>query len=143
MAQLDGVKDGYDYFLVDCPPALSWLTINAFTASDKVLVTVSPGYFELDSIVQISKTINEVQEYFNPAIQIAGFLFTMADPTINSTTSLKILRQTYTAAVLKTIIPRNTDIRDAHFNKKDVFTYAPESKSAQAYTRLLVELFHV
>jgi chromosome partitioning protein len=108
-----------------------------------VLVTVSPGYFELDSIVQISKTIKEVQEYFNPAIQIAGFLFTMADPTINSTTSLKILRQTYTGAVLNTIIPRNTDIRDAHFNKKDVFTYAPESKSAQAYARLLVELFHV
>ena len=106
-------------------------------------MTVSPGYFELDSIVQISKTIQEVQEFFNPAIQIAGFLFTMADPTINSTTSLKILRQTYTAAVLKTIIPRNTDIRDAHFNKQDVFTYAPESKSAQAYARLLVELFPV
>lgn len=141
--ELDQVKGQYDNVFIDCPPALSWLTINAFTASDKVLVTVSPGYFELDSIVQISKTINEVQEYFNPAIQIAGFLFTMADPTINSQTSLKILRQTYTDAVLKTIIPRNTDIRDAHFNKKDVFTYAPESKSAQAYTRLLVELFHV
>ncbi len=139
--ELDHVKGQYDYVFIDCPPALSWLTINAFTASDKVLVTVSPGYFELDSIVQISKTIHEVQEYFNPAIQIAGFLFTMADPTINSTTSLKILRQTYTDAVLKTIIPRNTDIRDAHFNKKDVFTYAPYSKSAQAYARLLVELF--
>lgn len=141
--QLDSVKSHYDYVFIDCPPALSWLTINAFTASDKVLVTVSPGYFELDSIVQIGKTINEVKEFFNPSIQIAGFLFTMSDPTINSETSLKILRQTYTDAVLKTIIPRNTDIRDAHFNKKDVFTYAPDSKSAQAYARLLVELFHV
>lgn len=141
--QLDAIQAQYDYVFIDCPPALSWLTINAFTASDKVLVTVSPGYFELDSIVQISKTIKEVQEYFNPAIQIAGFLFTMADPTINSTTSLKILRQTYTDAVLKNVIPRNTDIRDAHFNKQDIFTYAPDSKSAQAYTRLLVELFHV
>ena len=72
--QLDAIQAQYDYVFIDCPPALSWLTINAFTASDKVLVTVSPGYFELDSIVQISKTINEVQEYFNPAIQIAGFL---------------------------------------------------------------------
>ena len=141
--QLDLVKSQYDYAFIDCPPALSWLTINAFTASNKVLITVSPGYFELDSIVQISKTIQEVREYFNPAIQIAGFLFAMADPTINSTTSLKILRQTYTGSVLNTIIPRNTDIRDAHFNKKDVFTYAPESKSAQAYTRLLVELFQI
>jgi chromosome partitioning protein len=141
--QLDAIKDQYEYVFIDCAPALSWLTINAFTAADKVLVTVSPGYFELDSIVQISKTIQEVREYFNPAIQIAGFLFTMSDPTVNSTTSLKILRQTYTGAVLNTIIPRNTDIRDAHFNKQDVFTYAPDSKSAQAYARLLVELFHV
>ncbi len=141
--ELDHMKGQYAYVFIDCPPALSWLTINAFTASDKVLVTVSPGYFELDSIVQISKTIQEVRELFNPAIQIAGFLFTMADPTTNSTTSLKILRQTYTNAVLKTIIPRNTDIRDAHFNQKDVFTYAPASKSAQAYARLLVELFQV
>src|SRR5215213_11100986 len=116
---LDTIKNDYDFVFVDCPPTLSWLTINAFTASDKVLVVISPGYFELDSIVQISKTIHEVQEYFNPAIQIAGFLFTMADPTINSTTSLKILRQTYTGSVLNTIIPRNTDIRDAHFNKQD------------------------
>lgn len=138
---LDQVKDRYDYIFIDCPPALSWLTINAFTAADKVLITVSPGYFELDSIVQISKTIQEVREYFNPTIQIAGFLFTMSDPTINSITSLKILRQTYTGAVLNTIIPRNTDIRDAHFNKKDIFTYAPESKSAQAYIKLLIELF--
>jgi chromosome partitioning protein len=141
--KLDALKDHYEYVFIDCPPALSWLTINAFTASDKVLITVSPGYFELDSIVQISKTIQDVREYFNPAIQVAGFLFTMADPTINSTTSLKILRQTYTGSVLNTIIPRNTDIRDAHFYKKDVFTHAPESKSAQAYTRLLVELFQV
>jgi chromosome partitioning protein len=141
--QLDQVKSQYDYVFIDCPPALSWLTINAFTASNKVLVTISPGYFELDSIVQISKTIQEVREFFNPAIQIAGFLFTMADPTINSTTSLKILRQTYTGSVLKTIIPRNTDIRDAHFHKQDIFTHAPESKSAQAYTRLLVELFQL
>jgi chromosome partitioning protein len=141
--QLDQIKGQYDYVFIDCPPALSWLTINAFTASDKVLITISPGYFELDSIVQINKTIQQVREYFNPAIQIAGFLFTMSDSTINSETSLKILRQTYTGSVLNTIIPRNTDIRDAHFNKKDIFTYAPESKSAQAYTRLLVELFQI
>ena len=128
---------------IDCPPALGWLTINAFTASDKVIVVVSPGYFELDSIVQISKNISQVREYFNPAIQLLGFLFAMADSTINSITSLKILRQTYTGSVFNTLVPRNTDIRDAHFNQKDVFTYAPQSKSAEAYGRLLAELFNV
>src|SRR5215203_2130797 len=138
---LDAVKDGFDYAIVDCPPTLSWLTINAFTASDKVLVVVSPGYFELDSIVQISKTITQVRAVFNPHLALAGFLFTMADPTINSETSLKLLRQTYTQRVLMTIIPRNTDIRDAHFNKQDIFTFNPRAKAAQAYDRLIGELF--
>ncbi|SRR5258708_2438733 len=138
--ELDPIKHHYDHIIIDCPPTLSWLTINAFTASDGVLVAVSPGYFELDSIVQISKTIGEVQEYFNPALRLLGYVFTMSDPTINSKTSLKILRQTYTGNVLKTVIPRNTDIRDAHFNKQDIFSFNPLSKSAQAYISLLNEL---
>lgn len=140
-SHLDTVRARYDNVLLDCPPSLSWLTINAFTASDKVMVIVSPGYFELDSIVQISKTIQQVQENFNPQLQLLGYLFTMSDPTVNSKTSLKILRQTYTDDVLTTVIPRNTDLRDAHFNKQDIFTFAPQSKSAEAYTRLLEEIF--
>ena len=103
---------------------------------------MAPGYFELDSIVQISKTIEEVQELFNPSLSLLGFLFTMSDPTINSRTSLKILRQTYTEQVLKTVIPRNTDIRDAHFNKQDIFSFNPQAKSAQAYAKLINELFY-
>src|SRR3954451_23606809 len=83
---LDVIKHNYDFVIIDCPPALSWLTINAITASDKVIVIVSPGYFELDSIVQISKTIGEVRDLFNPNIELAGFLFTMSDPTVNSKT---------------------------------------------------------
>ena len=66
------------------------------TAADKVIVVVSPGYFELDSIVQIRKTVEEVKELFNPNLELAGFLFNMSDPTLNSKTSLQILRQTYT-----------------------------------------------
>jgi chromosome partitioning protein len=138
---LDAVRDQYDFIFIDCPPALSWLTINAFTASDNVLVVVSPGYFELDSLVQIGRVIAEVQELFNPTFTLAGFLFTMSDPTVNSKTSLKILRQTYTSDVLKTVIPKNTDVRDAHFNKQDIFAYSPHSKSAEAYERLIQELY--
>jgi chromosome partitioning protein len=81
------------------------------------MVIVSPGYFELDSINQISKTISNVRELFNRELDLAGFLFTMADPTVNSKTSLQILRQTYTGSVFNTVIPRNTDLRDAHFQK--------------------------
>jgi len=138
---LDPVQAGYDHVLIDCPPTLSWLTINAFTASENVIVVVSPGYFELDSIVQISKTIEEVREYFNPGLHLLGYLFTMSDPTVNSRTSLKILRETYADAVFETIIPRNTDMRDAHFNKQDIFAFSPESKSAEAYFRLVQEVF--
>jgi chromosome partitioning protein len=139
--ELDVVKHNYDYIFIDCPPTLSWLTINAFTASDKVMVIVSPGYFELDSIVQISKTIHEVKEFFNPQLQLAGFLFTMSDPTVNSKTSLQILRQTYTDNVFNTIIPRNTDLRDAHFEKKDIFSFNPNAAAAQAYDKLIGEFF--
>lgn len=139
--ELDHVKAQYEYIFIDCPPALSWLTINAFTASDKVMIVVSPGYFELDSIMQISKTLSEVRSYFNPSLQLLGYLFTMSDPTINTSTSLQIMRQTYTDQVIKTVIPRNTDIRDAHFQKQDIFTFNAHSKSALAYDKLIHELF--
>lgn len=138
--QLDEVKEHYDHIFIDCPPALSWLTINAFTASDAVIVVVAPGYFELDSIVQISKTIEEVQEHFNPLLKLLGLLFTMSDPTVNSKTSVSVLRETYPDMLFETVIPRNTDIRDAHFNKQDIFSYKATSISAEAYGRLIEEL---
>lgn len=142
-AELDPASKNFAYVFIDCPPTLSWLTINALTASNKVIVVVSPGYFELDSIVQISKTIQEVREYFNSNLELMGFLFTMSDPTINTSTSLQILRQTYTDKVLKTVIPRNTDLRDAHFQKQDIFGFNPKSKSALAYNKLINELFGI
>jgi chromosome partitioning protein len=93
-SELDKIKDQYDYIFIDNTPALGWLTINSFTASDSVLVFVSPGYFELDSLVQLSKTPEEVREYFNPTLMLLGYLFTMSEPTINTSASLQILRQT-------------------------------------------------
>ncbi len=139
--QLDKVRDLYDYVFIDCPPALGWLSINAFTASDEIIIVVSPGYFELDSTIQIGKTIREVQENFNPALRNRGFLFTMSDPTVNSKTSIKLLRQTYPEHVLNTIIPKNVELKDASFNKQDIFTYNPKSPAAQAYQRLIEEVF--
>ena len=140
-SELDKLKNQYDFIFIDNPPALGWLTLNSFTASDKVLVVVSPGYFELDSLVQLSKTLEEVREYFNPDLALLGYLFTMSEPTINSNTSLQILRQTYTEKVLKTVIPRNTDLRDAHFQKQDIFTFSPRAKAALAYEKLIEEVF--
>jgi chromosome partitioning protein len=140
-SELDKIKANYDFVIIDNPPALGWLTLNSFTASDKVLVVVSPGYFELDSLVQLSKTLEEVREYFNPTLALLGYMFTMSEPTINSSVSLQILRQTYTGKVLKTVIPRNTDLRDAHFQKQDIFSFAPRAKAALAYDKLIREIF--
>ncbi|MGE5759904.1 MAG: ParA family protein [Gemmatimonadota bacterium] len=139
--ELDKIKHRYDFVFIDNPPALGWLTLNAFTASDKVLVVVSPGYFELDSLVQLGKTLEEVREYFNPDLALLGYLFTMSEPTINASTSLQILRQTYTHKVLRTVIPRNTDLRDAHFNKTDIYSFNPRAKAALAYEKLIREVF--
>ncbi len=139
--ELDKIKGDYDYVFIDCPPALGWLSINAFTASDEVMVVISPGYFELESTIQIGKTIHEVKEDFNPGLAMRGFLFTMSDPTHNSRTSLKLLRQTYADFVFQTVIPKNVDLKDASFNKQDIFTYAPHSKAAEAYSRLIEEEF--
>ena len=140
-SQLDPLKDKYDYIFIDNPPALGWLTLNSFTASNRVLVVVSPGYFELDSLVQLEKVLKEVQEYFNPSLELLGILFTMSDPTINTSTSLQLLRQAYTSKVLQTVIPRNVDLRDAHFNKQDIFSFSRNSKAAKAYDKLIREVF--
>jgi chromosome partitioning protein len=140
-AKLDRIKADYDYVFIDNPPALGWLTLNAFTASDQVLVVVAPGYFELDSLVQLAKTLEEVREFFNPELRLLGYLFTMSEPTINTSVSLQVLRQTYTDQVLKTVIPRNTDLRDAHFQKQDIFAFNPRAKAALAYDKLIREVF--
>lgn len=139
--QLERIKGEYEYVFIDCPPAIGWLTLNAFTAADEVIVIVSPGYFELDSIVQISKTIAETRKEYNPALRLRGLLFTMSDPTVNTSNSLTILRKMYGDQLLHTIIPRNTDLRDAHFQKQDIYRYNPSAKSAIAYARLIEELY--
>lgn len=139
--ELDKIKAEYDYIFIDNPPALGWLTLNSFTASDQVLVVVSPGYFELDSLVQLGKTLEEVRVYYNPNLTLLGYLFTMSEPTINTAASLQILRQTYTEQVLKTVIPKNTELRDANFQKQDIFSFNPHAKAALAYDKLIREVF--
>lgn len=141
--QADKIKNDYDFVFIDCPPALSWLTLNAFTASDQVIVVISPGYFELESINQINKTIYEVQQNFNKDLAIRGYLFGMADNTINSKTSLKILRQAYPEYTLTNIVPRNVDLKDASMNRQDIFAYNSKSIGAEAYDRVIEEVFNV
>jgi chromosome partitioning protein len=139
---LDKIKGDFDFVFIDCPPSLSWLTYNALVASDKVLVPVSPGYFELESIIQINKTIYEIQQ-INPNLTIAGYLFTQGDNTTNSKVSLKVLRQTYPEYALTNIIPKNVDARDASASKMDIFTYNHKALAAEAYMRVIQEVYGI
>jgi len=139
--ELDTIKSDYDFIFIDCPPALGWLTLNALTASDKVIVVVSPGYFEVEAIDQIAETIRETKTDYNPQLELIGLLFTMTDQTINTSTSLSILKQMYPSILLPRHIPRNTDIRDAHYNHQDIFSFNPKAYAAIAYEKLIDELF--
>ncbi len=138
--QLDPIVSEFDHVIIDCPPSLDWLTLNAFTAASRIVVVTSPGFFELDSLVQLGKVVEEVREFYNPSLELFGFLFNLSDPTNSSRESLKILRQTYTDLVFKTVIPRNVDLRDASFNKKDIFAFNAKAKTAEAYKKLIDEM---
>lgn len=141
--KLDLIKNEYDHIIIDCPPALSWLTLNAFTASDELLVVVAPGPFEIDAINQLSQVYEQVKREFNKNLKMRGFAFVMTDPTNASKISLQILRQAYSSLVLDTTIPRNTDIRDAHLANQDIFTFNSKSAAANGYKKLITEIFNV
>jgi chromosome partitioning protein len=139
--QLDKVRSEWDYIFIDCPPSIGWLTLNAFTASDKIIIVVSPGYFELDSIVQINKTIEKVKEEFNPSLDLFGMLFNLSENTNATVASLQLLRQTYPNKVFRTIIPRNTDIKEAQLSKQGIFSFNNRANAAIAYKKLIQEIF--
>jgi chromosome partitioning protein len=138
---LDKIRSQWDYVFIDCPPSIGWLTLNAFTASDKIIIVVEPGYFELDSIVQIHKTIEKVKEEFNQGLEIAGILFNKSENTKSTTVSLQLLRQAYPNKVFRTIIPKNTDIKEAQLSKRDIFSFNNKANAAIAYRNLIKEIF--
>jgi cellulose biosynthesis protein BcsQ len=91
---------------------------------------LSPGTYECLG----NKTLEEVRQYFNPQLQLIGYVFTMSEPTLNTTASLQILRQTYTEKVVRTVIPRNTDLRNAHFNKQTSSPTLPDQRQHSPMT---------
>lgn len=139
--ELDKVKDRYDCIFIDCPPSLGWLTLNSLTASDQVIIVVEPGYFELDSIQQIMRTINQVQTDFNPSLVLRGILMNKSDSTTATASAIATLKKAYAHLFLTTIIPRNTDIKTAQLNHQDIYSYNPKAYAAIAYEKLVKELF--
>lgn len=135
------VKDRYDYIIIDNPPSLGLVTINSFTASDRLLIPVSTGFFALTGIVQLQETIQMVKQMqLNPNLDIMGVLLTFMDHTNVSRDVERQLRVYFSDLVFKTMIPKNVSLEEAHSNHTHIFDYAPLSAGARAYKALVKEV---
>ena len=138
---LKRLRDDYDYILIDNPPSLGLLTINAFAASEGLIIPVSTGFFALTGLVQLQETIAMVkQTQLNPDLEILGVLCTFADRTNVSKDVEDQLRQYFGELVFESVIPRNISLEEAHSNHTHVFEHAPNSKGARAYRALIKEV---
>lgn len=138
---IDSVKDTYDYVLIDCPPSLGLLTINAFTASDSILIPVQSEYYALEGLSQLLNTIKLVQKHFNPALKIEGVLMTMFDARTNLGQQVNAeVKKFFGDQVYDTIIPRNVRLSEAPSHGLPIIDYDPKSKGAEVYHQLAKEV---
>lgn len=140
-SKLDLVKDQYDYILIDCPPSLGLITLNAFTASDSVLIPVQCEYFALEGLGQLLNTVNIVKKHLNKNLEIEGALLTMYDARTNlSNQVVKEVKKYFEDKVYKTVIPRNVRLSEAPSYGMPISLYDPRSKGAKAYEKFAREL---
>ena len=138
---LASARQMYPFILLDCPPALDLLTLNALVAADGLLVPMQAEYFALEGISELMQTLDRVAQGFNPALELEGVLLTMYDDRTNLSQQVtENLRSFFGAKLLKTTIPRNIRLAEAPSHGKPVQLYDPRSKGAEAYTALAVEL---
>lgn len=139
--KLDKIKDQYDYVLIDCPPSLGLVTLNAFTASDSVLIPVQCEYFALEGLGQLLNTVNLVKKHLNKNLEIEGALLTMYDARTNlSNQVVKEVKKYFENKVYKTVIPRNVRLSEAPSYGMPITIYDPRSKGAKAYEKFAKEL---
>jgi chromosome partitioning protein len=140
-AALEPVQERYDYVLIDCPPSLNLLTLNALVASDAVLIPMQCEYYALEGLSSLVATIQRVRESLNPRLDIGGLLRTMYDPRngLAVEVSAQLLKH-FGDKLYNTIIPRNIRLAEAPSHGKPVITYDMQSKGAQAYLALAGEM---
>lgn len=140
---METVKDNYDYVIIDCPPALSMLTINAMTTANSVLVPIQCEYYALEGLSQLIHTINLVQERLNPELDIEGVVFTMYDARTNlSLQVVENVKDNLDQTIYKTIIPRNIRLAEAPSYGMPINLYDPRSTGAESYLKLAEEVIH-
>lgn len=132
---------GLDYILIDCPPSLNLLTINAMVASDSVLVPLQAEFFALEGLSQLMLTIREVREAANPNLRLEGVVLTMFDKRNNLSHQVELdARENLKDLVFQTMIPRNVTLSEAPSYGMPVLNYDPNSTGARAYKKLALEL---
>ncbi len=138
------VKDEFDFILIDCPPSLGLVTLNAFTASDSVLIPVQCEYFALEGLGQLLNTINLVKKHLNKSLYIEGALLTMYDIRTNlSNQVVKEVKKYFDNKVYKTVIPRNVKLSEAPSYGMPITLYDPKSKGAKSYDKFTKEFLKI
>ena len=139
--RLDEIRDNYDYILIDCPPSLGVLTVNALTASDSVLIPVQCEYFALEGIMQLLNTITQARKNLNPKLEIEGVVLTMLDSRTNlGLEVVENVRGFFRERVYDTIIPRLIRLTEAPSHGKPIANYDPTSRGTEAYINLAKEV---
>jgi chromosome partitioning protein len=139
--EVDWIKDRYDFIIIDCPPSLNTLTVNAMTTADKVLVPIQCEYYALEGLSQLIHTINLVKDRLNPDLDMDGVVFTMFDSRTNlSSQVVEDVRKNIRQKVYDTVIPRNIRLAEAPSYGKPINLYDPKSAGAVSYMELAEEV---
>lgn len=139
--KIDTIRYEYDFILIDCPPSLNTLTVNAMTTADTVLVPIQCEYYALEGLSQLMHTINLVKQRLNPVLEIEGVVFTMYDARTNlSLQVVENVKATLKNTIYKTIIPRNVRLAEAPSHGIPINLYDPKSSGAEGYRDLADEV---
>ncbi|HAR63433.1 MAG: ParA family protein [Candidatus Margulisiibacteriota bacterium] len=143
-SSMKSIKDSFDYVIIDCPPSLGLLTINALGASDKVIIPVQCEYYALEGLGNLIGTLKLVKKSINPGLEIAGIVMTMFDARTMLNNQVVVDAKNYFGKkVFETVIPRNIRLSEAPSHGLPISMYEPESKGAIAYRRLAKEVVSV
>ncbi|SMN11892.1 Chromosome (plasmid) partitioning protein ParA [uncultured Candidatus Thioglobus sp.] len=135
------IEDQYDYIIIDCPPSLNMLTINAFTASHGIIIPMQCEYYALEGLSALIQTITKIQKTTNPDLEITGLIRTMYDTRNNLSNEVSVqLQQYFSQKVFKTIIPRNVKLAEAPSFGQTAINYARSSKGSISYISLASEV---
>ena len=138
---LGKVKEAYDFIIIDCPPSLNILTINALTAADTVLVPIQCEYYALEGLNQVLKTVDLVKRKLNPQLELEGVVFTMYDARTNlSIEVVESVKNNLNRTIYKTIIPRNVRLAEAPSHGLSINLYDSRSTGAESYRMLAAEV---